>query len=258
LVGQVTVAGIVLAALSIAGVLTYAIIQVPSIRQVYGEYNIEDEYLNNMLYYVEIVLVVIFSLTGVLANTLLIIGAQQHKRWFLLHWLIFYGLIFILLVLMSVLIFVFNYQLQKLLGLISIFLAIALLLVWKKVFYLFGVLQNKVKPCFDPRCYPAVSPTEEVFRGVDLGLGYEFYPVDPVSRGLQHSLQQFYHPEAEKPQHYEEHLLHSTNNWRLGRFFRFYDTRNLDSSGSDEKDVDSREQFSEDISSDRRTCSTIF
>ena len=85
---------------------------------------------------------------------------------------------------------------------------------------MFGVLQNKVKPCFDPRCYPAVSPTEEVFRGVDLGLGYEFYPVDPVSRGLQHSLQQFYHPEAEKPQHYEEHLLHSTNNWVKKKLFK--------------------------------------
>ena len=97
---------------------------------------------------VEIILVVTGTLLGILVNSLLVFGAQKYKRWkthvvscwpldlyrwFLIHWLLFYGLLITTLHVISILVFIFAFQLNKLYGLIIVCLDIVAMIFWKKV-----------------------------------------------------------------------------------------------------------------------------
>lgn len=98
---RVTMIGVLSFSLSVGAVLTYAVLQVPTLRSIYGEYQLEDEYLNNLvytyvasvylvlsifvmnhvLYRVEVILVVSGTISGIFVNILLMFGAQKRKRW---------------------------------------------------------------------------------------------------------------------------------------------------------------------------------
>ena len=110
-------------------------------------------------------------------------------RWFLVHWIVYHSIVIVLLFITTILIFIIQEDLFKLIGLASLALALVVILLTTKVYNLF------VEMTRDERCPPPAGPapgpgpyfiTEDVkqFRS-----GHEFYPVDPVSRGVAERIQ---------------------------------------------------------------------
>ena len=58
---------------------------------------------------------------------------QNHHRWFLIHWLVYHILALILLFLTSILVFVVQPALWKLLGIVPVILALFTIYCWAKV-----------------------------------------------------------------------------------------------------------------------------
>ena len=141
---------------------------------------------------------------GILVNILLVLGIHQNRRyklndriqtfiiflrWFLVHWIVYHSIVIVLLLMTTILIFIIQEYLFKLIGLASLALALVVILLTTKVYNMF------VEMTRDERCPPLAGPppgpgpyfiTEDVkqFRS-----GHEFYPVDPVSRGVAERIQ---------------------------------------------------------------------
>jgi len=118
-----------------------------------------------------------------------------------MHWLLFHVIALVLLFITSILIFVVQSALWKLLGLIPVLLALFTMYCWSKVYELFCLLhplkeQDVPVPCkLHP--LPPVGPPGPWMNSLDregravsmdrieeLGPGVEFYPVDTLSRGM--------------------------------------------------------------------------
>jgi len=219
--------GILAIALSLAGLITYAIVQVPSLRSLYGNYNLEDPYLNTLAYYSEIILIASWTGLGLLVNILLVLGIHKLKRWYLLHWLIYHVISAVALFVTSILVFVIQKNLYKLIGIVPLFVIGVILLIWMQVYKLFMELDSVENSSTDVPVLPLPPPpppppppfllnNPDNFHLPILGNGfggtgpgsvtseYEFYPVDPISRGLsrrmdclQYRLQHHHYPDDE-------------------------------------------------------------
>ena len=76
----------------------------------------------------EIAAAVVGASLGLLANLLLVWGVLNNRRWFLVHWLLLHLFLVVLLFLTSILVFVVQLGLWKLLGLVRIKLVTGTLL----------------------------------------------------------------------------------------------------------------------------------
>ena len=115
----------------------------------------------------------------------------KSRRWFLVHWLLLHLLLVLLLFLTSILIFVVQLGLWKLMGLVPVLLALVTMFLWTKVYELFCQLRGAVGPCkahpSQPRPLPW-PPEPEVPPQPAGPATVEFYPVDPLSRGMAERL----------------------------------------------------------------------
>jgi len=219
--------GLIGSTLAISGIAAYAIVQVPTIRVQVGQYFINttfpykqevligDDYnLMTIAYSAEIVGVFIGASLGLLANILLIFGVSWSRRWFFIHWLLFHLLVLIILFITSIILFVVQISLWKLVGIIPVMVAIFSMYCWTKVYELFCSL----RPISDDELHPPtcklhphaqiapqfvqhphqsewVEDREEREASMDklgeVGPGMEFYPVDPLSKGMMDRLRVF-------------------------------------------------------------------
>jgi len=190
--------------LATSGLVAYAIVQVPTLRMHLGQYFSpphdrtaqESDSLRRIAYTSEIVGAVLTSTLGLLVNLLLIWGVLHHRRWFLLHWLFLHLLLCILLFVTSLLIFVAQDRLWKLLGLLPVLLALVTMYCWSKVYELFLSMRDPcVSTCKQHGPSPSLAggvPTvpgpnwrqEEEVSASSQPNTVEFYPVDPLSRGM--------------------------------------------------------------------------
>ena len=146
---------------------------------------------------------------GVLVNILLIFGIIKWKRWYLLHWMIYHLALLVILFVVSVTVFSVEMSLRKLLGVVPALASFFFIYCWIKVYELFCYLSLvsgygletshycDLHPPLPPApyCVPVnihhntndkeVLEDDEEACGEDLVvLGTEFYPVDPLSRGM--------------------------------------------------------------------------
>ena len=116
------------------------LLQVPTLRQHLGQYftnttaRVQEEAslryspphptspspTRRIAYSSEIAAAVVGSSLGLLANLLLVWGVLKNRRWFLVHWLLLHLFLVVLLFLTSILVFVVQLGLWKLLGLVRI------------------------------------------------------------------------------------------------------------------------------------------
>ena len=75
------------------------------------------------------------SSLGLLANLLLVWGVLKNRRWFLVHWLLLHLFLVVLLFLTSILVFVVQLGLWKLLGLVRIKLVLMCTLNWNTLVF---------------------------------------------------------------------------------------------------------------------------
>lgn len=192
--------GLLGSTLAISGLAAYAIVQVPTIRVHVGQYftNTTDTSLQGIAYTSEIVGAIVGASVGLLVNILLVIGVMWKRRWFLIHWLVFHVLALVLLFVTSILVFVMQPALWKLMGIVPVVLAFLTMYCWAKVYELFGCLypstNKEQKPHLPPPVllppHPWQAHHERDGRAVsrdrieELGPGVEFYPVDSLSRGM--------------------------------------------------------------------------
>ena len=136
---------------------------------------------------------------------------SSFSRWFLLHWLIFHLLLLIILFIVSVIFFSVEVRLRKLLGVVPVLASFFFMYCWSKVYELFCYISLLTDPLVSPFCefhppppyclppapYPGLrqhseeahhEDEEEVGEQGMGGLGTEFYPVDPLSRGMMDRL----------------------------------------------------------------------
>lgn len=210
--------GLIGSTLAISGLAAYAIVQVPTLRVHVGHYFTnnterqdmrvdEDFSLQNIAYTSEIVGAIVGASTGLLVNILLVFGVLWSRRWFLMHWLVFHVVALVLLFITSILVFVVQVALWKLMGIVPVLLALFTMYCWAKVYELFGSMhplpgQDHQPPCklhplanslTPPFMLPPPPWMEEPDRNgraismdqvEELGPGVEFYPVDSLSRGM--------------------------------------------------------------------------
>jgi len=190
--------GLIGSTLALSGLVAYAIVQVPTLRSHLGQYFTnttaqasEEESLRSIAYTSEIVGTVLGATLGFLTNLLLVWGVLKSRRWFLVHWLLLHLLLVLLLFLTSILIFVVQLGLWKLMGLVPVLLALVTMFLWTKVYELFCQLRGAVGPCkahpSQPRPLPW-PPEPEVPPQPAGPATVEFYPVDPLSRGMAERL----------------------------------------------------------------------
>jgi len=219
--------GLIGATLAISGLAAYAIVQVPTIRVHVGQYFtnttelqdmvVGDDYsLMHIAYNAEIVGAVVGASLGLLVNVLLIFGVLWRRRWFLMHWLIIHLMALVLLFITSILVFVVQVNLWKLVGIVPVVVAIFAMYCWAKVYELFCSLRplpehDAPPPPCKQHPHASLAPPfmlppqhsqwlEDVNREgrevsadclEELGPGVEFYPVDPLSRGMVDRLRVF-------------------------------------------------------------------
>jgi len=192
--------GLLGSTLAISGLAAYAIVQVPTLRVHVGQYftNTTDTSLQGIAYTSEVVGAIIGASAGLLVNILLVFGVLWNRRWFLIHWLVFHVLSLVLLFITSILIFVVQPVLWKLMGIVPVVLAFLTMYCWAKVYELFGSLypspDKKQKPHLPPPVLLPPHPWQphperdgraiSMERVQELGPGVEFYPVDSLSRGM--------------------------------------------------------------------------
>jgi|ERR1711874_665227 len=249
--------GILSIALSLAGLVTYAVVQVPSLRSLYGEYQFENHYLNSLAYYSELIIIVTFTCLGLLVNILLVLGVHKNKRWYLVHWMIYHGLAMTGLFITSILVFVIQTHLLKLIGLAPLAVIVVVAFIWIQVHKLFEEMSPPPENDNESELYPPPpflashplgpapfmigGPGPPAWETGSVTSDYEFYPVDPISRGLWkrlnlHPYLPFSHPMDQNPtararQSFLNPRLEDadySSSLRTGRFFRFYDIQTLD------------------------------
>lgn len=145
---------------------------------------------------------------GVLVNILLIIGVNNWRRWYLLHWMIYHLVLLVMLFIVSVILFSVEASLRKLLGVVPVLASFFFIYCWIKVYELFcylslvsgyGGVVSTPSPCdlHAPYCVPVNFPhhphdkeegSEQSEEDVIVHGGMEFYPVDPLSRGMMDRL----------------------------------------------------------------------
>jgi len=190
--------GLIGSTLALSGLVAYAIVQVPTLRSHLGHYftnttaeATEEESLRSIAYTSEIVGAVLGAALGLMANLLLVWGVLKSRRWFLVHWLLLHLLLVLLLFLTSILIFVVQLGLWKLMGLVPVLMALVTMFLWTKVYELFCQLRGAVVACkahpTQPRPLPW-PPEPEVPPQPAGPATVEFYPVDPLSRGMAERL----------------------------------------------------------------------
>jgi len=205
--------------------------------------------LINILLSSELISIVTSTCLGLLVNILLVIGVIKNKRWYLIHWMIYHGLAMFGLFTISILVFVIQTHLLKLIGLAPLAVVVMLAIIWIQVYQLFEEMlplkleyENEQLPTVFPQTFP-ITPPLFMIEGPDpdpmvagtVTSDYEFYPVDPLSRGIfkkfnQNALQNTPHPPhlsflpiRREDGDYDVSL-------RTGKFFRFYDVRGLNNS----------------------------
>ena len=118
-------------------------------------------------------------------------GVLKSRRWFLVHWLLLHLLLVLLLFLTSILIFVVQLGLWKLMGLVPVLMALVTMFFWTKVYELFCQLRGAVVACkaHPTQARPLPWPPEPEVPPQPAGPAtVEFYPVDPLSRGMAERL----------------------------------------------------------------------
>ena len=56
---HVTMIGVLLLSLSVGAIMTYAVLQVPTLRSIYGDYQLGDAYLNHLVYTLALTILII-------------------------------------------------------------------------------------------------------------------------------------------------------------------------------------------------------
>jgi len=186
--------GFVAVLLGLSGLLTYLILQVPQLRSLYEVLNLSNDYLSSAVYHVEIVLIIVGTSLGILVNILLVLGIKKNRRWFLAHWIVYHSMIIIILFMTSILIFITQKDLFKLIGLASLALAFFTIFFTSKVYNVFVEMKriDGKFPLPGPPGPPGPLPHPYVinqdmkhFQSSQFETnGFEFYPIDPISRGV--------------------------------------------------------------------------
>jgi len=233
--------GLVSVLLSIAGLISYAIVQVPSLRSTYGQYQIEDEFIKSVAYYSEVTLIVIGTSLGCLVNILLVVGIRKNKRWYLVHWLIFHCFVVLLLFITAILVFVLQESYHKIIGVVPLILIVVITAVWSQVFKLFTDLEcTSESEKFEIKQHPIPVPgpylvSPDIGPPGSITSDYEFYPADPITRGLDqrmHRLQLRHHNQLCEGRSIDYSL-------KNGHFFRFYDAKKIESESQKSIDLSS-------------------
>jgi len=215
----VLVIGLLGCIVNVAGMVAYGILQVPSIREkmmevfslgmdisvLHKDVVLSENYRKTKLIYtLEITGVLSGMCLGILVNILLVVGVNKWKRWFLLHWLIYHLLLLVVLFVLSVIFFSVEIGLRKLFGVVPVIASFFFMYCWSKVYELFCFMSLfaggpcmgsmgsfcDVHPHMPPYCipvqYPHIrdSPDEDEVEDDIVHGGTEFYPVDPLSRGM--------------------------------------------------------------------------
>jgi len=186
--------------LATSGLVAYAIVQVPTLRVHLGEYFStsqgpaeEKDSLRSIAYTSEIVGAVLTSCLGLMVNILLVWGVLKNRRWFLIHWLALHLIIVVLLFVTSILIFVVQMRLWKLMGLLPVLLALVIMYSWSKVYQLFCQMRDIGQTVGLGHCnqHPAIGPNLPRISSWRDGqepqshpANVEFYPEDTLSRGM--------------------------------------------------------------------------
>jgi len=213
----VLVVGLLGCILNMAALAAYAILQVPGFRGKMGavfslgmdismlhggeEVRLTEDYRRTQLIYMmEITGVLAGMMLGLLVNVLLVIGVNNWKRWYLLHWLIYHLVLLLILFVVSVVFFSVEVRLRKLLGVVPVMASFFFIYCWSKVYELFcyiSLLTAAPAPYCSVHhpapvyCLPPPPDSEAEAEqvagpgaGQGAGPGTEFYPVDPLSRGM--------------------------------------------------------------------------
>ena len=134
----------------------------------------------------EIIGAVVGASLGLLANLLLVWGVLNNRRWFLMHWLVLHLVLVVLLFVTSILVFVVQLGLWKLLGLVPVLLALVTMHIWAKVYELFCQLREAAGCAWHPgqgEAPPQYLAAWQPQPSLQPGTG-EFYPGDQLSRGM--------------------------------------------------------------------------
>jgi len=116
------------------------------------------------------------------------------SRWYLVHWIVYHSLVIMFLFMASVLIFIIQNDLFKLIGLAPLALAFVTIFLTTKVYNLFVEMGSPPLPGHVSGPMPGPSLVSEDVKHFQSG--YEFYPVDPVSLGVARRLElHSYRPE---------------------------------------------------------------
>lgn len=157
----VLVIGLLGCIVNMAGMVAYAILQVPGLREkmkevlsigmdvsvLHTELRLTEDYRRTrLIYMLEIVGVLTGMCLGLLVNALLIIGVNKWRRWFLTHWLIFHLLLLIILFVVSVIFFSVEVRLRKLLGVVPVLASFFFMYCWSKVYELFCYISLMTDP----------------------------------------------------------------------------------------------------------------
>lgn len=144
--------------LSLIGLIAYAIVQIPSIRQNFGPFydvNVTDTLAstesdlfgpNYQLYYgLEVAFVTSGFLIGITINLLLVYGVMTERRYFLLPWLLFHALVVVALVIVFIIVIVLGQPIEhRWWALVPLFFGLYLVYAWiKLVDFYFVTLKKK-------------------------------------------------------------------------------------------------------------------
>lgn len=218
--GVLTV-GLLGSTLALSGLVAYAIVQVPTIRRHVADYNIFDlannssslmdradgpTFLGDIAYGSEMIGAVVSCLLALLVNLMLVFSVIRSRRWFLVHWLVLHVFFIILLFIASILLFVIQLKLWKLLGIIPVAVSLLIMYCWTKVWELFTVLGEECQQLLCHQDYlehmaanlqyqmevsQKPNYTKTWLEGLekDWSHDYQFYPGDPLSRGMAKRLE---------------------------------------------------------------------
>jgi len=157
--------------------------------------------LSDIAYGSEMIGAVGGMLLGLLVNLMLIFAVLKCRRWFLIHWLILHVFFIIILFITSILLFVIQPNLWKLLGIIPVCVALLIMYSWTKVWELFVMLGDvshhkslellaaKLQYQLDVAQMPTYTKTWVEGLDKEWPQDYQFYPVDPLSRGMARRLE---------------------------------------------------------------------
>lgn len=142
---------------------------------------------------------VLATLLGLLVNLMLIFAVLRSRRWFLMHWLVLHVTFIIILFISSILLFVIQPSLWKLLGIVPVIVALLIMYCWTKVWELFTALGEHLhQESLDhlaARVQHQVEGRPQYTKNwldscdKDWSQEFQFYPGDPLSHGMARRLE---------------------------------------------------------------------